>query len=189
MQIYKLNQHSYVHLDRLSKDWDAPIYVFFKPTVKVAYLNNRKSGEEHKAHVFECAASQCRCRTRFVNRFLHTRDAKSTSNLRRHAQICWGTDTVAAADNTPNVQTARAALGARKEVDGSITASFERVGKGKVTYSHKQHTKAEARYAPCSSSSLLHLLIKYLAVPSSCDGLQRINDPFKLSTTVLSDLL
>ena len=29
--------------------------------------------------------------------------------------------------------------------DGSITASFEQKGKGKVTYSHCQHTKAETQ--------------------------------------------
>ncbi|KAF8960089.1 hypothetical protein BDZ97DRAFT_1761045 [Flammula alnicola] len=63
-------------LARLAKDWDAPIYVFFKPMPSVEYINGRK------AHVFECGASQCRCRTRFVRRFLDTGDAKSTSNLR-----------------------------------------------------------------------------------------------------------
>jgi hypothetical protein len=36
--------------------------------------------------------------------------------------------------------------GMAKLVDGSITAHFERKGKGKVTYSHRPHTKAETRF-------------------------------------------
>ena len=31
---------------------------------------------------------------------------------------------------------------------GSITAAFERKGKGKITYSHRQHTKMETKYVP-----------------------------------------
>ncbi|KAF8261703.1 hypothetical protein EI94DRAFT_1705327 [Lactarius quietus] len=34
-------------LERLSKDWDAPIYTFFKPMPVVEYI------DQHKAHVFE----------------------------------------------------------------------------------------------------------------------------------------
>lgn len=30
--------------------------------------------------------------------------------------------------------------------DGSITAAFEHIGKGAITYSHRQFTKTEARY-------------------------------------------
>ena len=105
----------------------------------VEYINGRK------AHVFECAAVKCHSKHRFVRRFLDTGDAKSTGNLRRHAKTCWGKDTVAAADNTQDIQTAREALGSSKSVDGSITALFDRAAKGRVTYSHRQHTKLEAR--------------------------------------------
>ena len=71
-------------------------------------------------------------------------DAKSTSNLHKHAKICWGEEPVAAADATKDVHAAREALGKYK--DSSITAAFQRVAKGKVTYSHRQHSTAEARY-------------------------------------------
>jgi hypothetical protein len=84
-----------------------------------------------------------------VRRFLDTRDAKSTSNLRRHAKACWGEDTVAAADDTSDLKTAREALSKRKDLNGTITAAFERAGKGRsgrITYNHRQHTKAESRY-------------------------------------------
>jgi hypothetical protein len=128
-------------LVRLQKDWDAPIYVFFKPFPSIQYIQSRK------AHVFECAAIQCHCRTRFVRRFLDTSDSKSTSNLRRHAKVCWSEEAVQAADGTRDVRAARDALQNIKTVNGSITAAFQRVGEGKVIYSHRQHTKTESRYA------------------------------------------
>lgn len=115
--------------------------MFFKPLPSIQYIHNRK------AHVFECAASACHCRTRFVRRYLDTSDAKSTSNLRRHAKICWSDEAVAAADGTRDVKAARAALQNLKTVNGSITTAFHQAGEGRAVYSHRQHTKPEARYA------------------------------------------
>jgi uncharacterized DUF497 family protein len=128
--------------ERLSKEWNSPVYVFFKPTPSIEYINNRR------VHVFECAAKGCKGRGngRYVRRYLDTSDAKSTSNLRKHAKICWSDDIVALADKTKDVGAAREALAGLKNVDASITAVFERVAKSKVTYSHRQHTKTEARY-------------------------------------------
>ena len=121
-------------LDRLSKEWDAPIYVFFKPSPTVEYING------HKAHVFECGTKSCKSRVRYVRRFLDTGDAKSTGNLRRHAKTCWGQETVTTADNTRDVKTACDVLAKAKGMNGSITAMFQRAAKGTVTYSHRQHT-------------------------------------------------
>lgn len=39
--------------DQLSKDWDAPIYAFFKPTPLVDYIKN------HKAHIFVYMSQNC----------------------------------------------------------------------------------------------------------------------------------
>ena len=78
-----------------------------------------------------------------VRRYLDTTDAKSTGNLRKHARLCWGVDRVAAADETRNIGAAFDAL--KKSKDGSITEAFDRVGKGKVTYSHRQHTTTQTR--------------------------------------------
>ena len=107
---------------------------------QVEYVNNRR------AHVFECAAGKCRGKHgQDVCRFLDTGDAKSTSSLRRHAKNCWGDEAVAAADSTQDLESARVVLAKTKLRDRSITAEFERIGKGKVTYSHCQHTSTESR--------------------------------------------
>jgi hypothetical protein len=107
---------------------------------RVEYVNDRL------AHVFECAAGKCRGKNgRDVRRFLDTGDAKSTSGLRRHAKNCWGDEAVAAADSTQDLEGARVVLARTKLRDGSITAAFEHIGKGKVSYSHRQHTSTESR--------------------------------------------
>lgn len=122
------------------EEWNSPIYVFFKPTPTIECIKGRR------VHVFECAATHCKGKGngRIVCRYLDTGDAKSTGNLRKHAKLCWGEEVVAAADNTKDIHVAREAL-EKKSVDSSITSAFERVSKGKVTYSHRQHTTAEAR--------------------------------------------
>lgn len=61
---------------------------------------------------------------------------------------------VTAADKAANANDVR-----RTTVKGaldpqSITTAFERKGKGKVTYSHRQHTKTEARYVRVAPQTL-----------------------------------
>jgi hypothetical protein len=65
--------------------------------------------------------------------------------MRKHAKKCWGDDVVNSADKAKNANEVRA-----KTIKGaldpqSITAAFERKGKGKVKYSHRQHTKTESK--------------------------------------------
>jgi hypothetical protein len=128
--------------DRLEKDWTSPIYVFFNRTPRIEYVDRRR------VHVFRCAASHCKARHgRDVRRFLDTGDARSTSGLRRHAKMCWGEEAVSAADNTKDLDGARAVLAkSGLKRNGSITQAFERIGKDKVSYSHRQHTYTETRY-------------------------------------------
>ena len=126
--------------EHLMKDWTTPIYAFFKPTPLIEHIDGRC------CHVFQCMVKACKHKLRGVRRFLDTGDAKSTGNLRKHAKRCWGDDVVATADKATNANDVR-----RTTVKGaldpqSITAAFERKGKGKVTFSHRQHTKTEARY-------------------------------------------
>ena len=58
---------------------------------------------------------------------------------------CWGAEAVEAADQTKDAMEARNSVVNSLLKDGSITAIFKRVGKGKVTYSHQQHTKIEIK--------------------------------------------
>ncbi|KAF8264316.1 hypothetical protein EI94DRAFT_1593729, partial [Lactarius quietus] len=156
-------------IERLSKDWDAPINAFFKPMLIVEYI------DQHKAHVFECAAHSCHGRSRFVRRYLDTVDAKPTSNSRRHAKLCWGEETVTMADDAHDAKTACEALRHGKKVNGSIMSAFQRVAKGQVTYSHCQHTKLEAQ----SLGTRSHILKTFFSVLSLYVGLQRVNSPFR----------
>jgi hypothetical protein len=123
------------------KDWSAPIYAFFKATPIIDHIDNCH------IHVFTCNAKTCKGRGkngRDVRQFLGTSDSTSTSNLGRHAKICWSGETVKAASNAKDVHAALAVLAKSNLKDGSITAAFERVGKEKVTYSHRQHTRTES---------------------------------------------
>ncbi|PPQ84551.1 hypothetical protein CVT26_002898 [Gymnopilus dilepis] len=123
----------------LMKKWNTPVYAFFKPRPAIAYVEGRK------VHVFECGASHCKCKTHAMQRYIDTGDVSSTSNLCWHATQCWGEEAIAAVQETCNLQGSQEVLSGIKEVNGSITAALERVGKEKVTYSHRQHTKAESR--------------------------------------------
>ncbi|KAG1871906.1 hypothetical protein C8R48DRAFT_574158, partial [Suillus tomentosus] len=121
---------------RLTKDWIAPIYSFFNPVPVIGHVNGRRF------HAFSCCAKGC---NQSIRRFLDKADAKSTSNMRKHAKKCWGRETVEIVDKAKNATVARESIIEPLHTTGSITAAFERKGKGKVTYSHRQHTKTESR--------------------------------------------
>jgi hypothetical protein len=124
-------------------EWTSPIYVFFKTKPRIEYIDGRK------AHIFECASGRCKCRNgRDMHRYQDKGDKNFTSNLRKHAKICWGADAVVAADATHDVDAARVALIKSGVRDGSITAEFQRMGKGKVSFSTRQHTRTETRSVP-----------------------------------------
>ena len=134
--------------DCLAKEWNAPIYAFFHPVPAIDYVGN----PPRRVHVFECNAKACKGKgvaRRHVRRYLDTADGKSTSNLRRHAKVCWGEEAIAGADSVRSQGAARQivekSLGT---LNGSITAMFKLVkGGGLVTHSHRQHTRVQARYA------------------------------------------
>ena len=105
--------------------------------------------KDRRVHVFVCGAQHCQGKGKYgqhVRRYLDKADAKSTSNLRRHAKGCWGDEAVEAADNTKDIFAARDAMAKATHRNGSLTSAFERVSKGnRTSYSHRQHTKAEVR--------------------------------------------
>lgn len=122
------------------KTWVSPIYVFFKPRPIIEEEDGRRS------HVFVCTAKPCKT-GKGVRRYLDTKDATSTSNLRRHAEGCWGTDTVKMVRELDSVGAAREyLLGAgRLDREAPITFHFKREKGGKVSYMHRNHTKHETR--------------------------------------------
>jgi hypothetical protein len=126
----------------MSRKWTSPVYIFFETTPQIEHRDGRR------CHIFKCAATQCKGRnSKYVCRFLDKGDANSTSNLLRHAKKCWGEEAVEAATATGDLDAARKVLEKTKLRNGDITTEFRRIGKGKVTYRHTQHTTTEARYA------------------------------------------
>jgi hypothetical protein len=77
-------------------------------------------------------------------RYLDTKDANSTSNLRKHVKNCWSEEALLAAEDAKEVGRARENIRAYSK-NGSITQAFARVNNKKVTYSTRQHTKVETR--------------------------------------------
>lgn len=125
-------------VERLRKEWRAPIYGFFEPKPRVMEVNGRR------AHDFICGARGC---TTTIRRYLDKKDAKSTGNLRRHAKSCWGVEVVSNADQAKDSTKVREALAKGNLKNGSITFAFEQMGK--VAYSHRPHTREETRYVMC----------------------------------------
>ncbi|TFK78990.1 hypothetical protein K466DRAFT_457331, partial [Polyporus arcularius HHB13444] len=122
--------------EKRQKRWTSHVYAFYKPEVKIVVISPTKIG-----HEFMCAKPGCK---ETVRRYLDTEDATSTGNLSTHAVACWGAEIVCAAKATGNPTKARPMV-EKFGRTGTITKIFERIGKGKVSYSTRQHTSTEAR--------------------------------------------
>jgi len=167
--------HRFSPLERLSDDWVSPIYAFFQRTPSIVNVDGRR------VHEFKCTASNCKgCgkNPRIVRRYLDTSDRNSTGNLRKHARLCWGDEILGSADACGDLESARQGLDHAKMLkDGSITAAFERKGKGKVMYSHCQHNKAQTRSV--AIDNYLPNLTR-VSGPKSSVGYRKACDPFLL---------
>lgn len=101
--------------------WTSPIYVFFRITPSIEYIDDRR------AQVFECAAGRCNGKNgRDVSRFLDEGDRKTFVGMPR----CAGVPTRLKRQMRP----AMLMLHARSKTklrDGSIIAEFGQFGKGK----------------------------------------------------------
>ncbi|KAG2345886.1 hypothetical protein BDR05DRAFT_843821, partial [Suillus weaverae] len=122
--------------EQLMREWISPVYAFFDPTPQIVEIAGCH------AHEFKCQANGCKVK---VRHFLDKADARSTGNMRKHVRLCWGGEVLKAADNTKDANEVCSKIVGSILRDGSITASFERKGKGKITYSHHQHTRVETR--------------------------------------------
>jgi hypothetical protein len=61
--------------------------------------------------------------------------------MRKHAKKCWGAETVELADKAKNAAEVRVTAVKGILDPQSITVAFERKGKGKVTFSHRQQKR------------------------------------------------
>ncbi|KIK33082.1 hypothetical protein CY34DRAFT_36909, partial [Suillus luteus UH-Slu-Lm8-n1] len=122
--------------ERVMKDWNSPVYAFFDPTPQIVEIDGRR------AHDFKCQAKRCKTK---VRRYLDKGDARSTGNMWKHVRSCWGDEVLKAADEAKDANEVQQQIVGSFLRNGSITASFERKSKGKVTYSHCQHTRVETR--------------------------------------------
>ncbi|KAG2085759.1 uncharacterized protein F5147DRAFT_588833 [Suillus discolor] len=133
--MYKL---TLVTTEQLMKEWNSPIYAFFDPMPAIEIIDGRR------AHGFKCMAKGCKV---CICRFLDKKDARSTGNMQKHVKTCWGDEVLQACDDAKNAEEVRTKIVTSILHSGSITASFERKGKGKVTYSHRQHTHTETKWS------------------------------------------
>ncbi|KIK77422.1 hypothetical protein PAXRUDRAFT_166906, partial [Paxillus rubicundulus Ve08.2h10] len=122
--------------ERLKKEWVSPFYAFFDPTPVIIKVNGCC------AHEFKCSA--CNCKAKGCQ-YLDKKDAHSTGNMRKHVKSCWGDETLETADTAKDVNEVRAKIVGGVLRNRTIMAAFERKGKGKVVYSHRLHTRAEAK--------------------------------------------
>ncbi len=127
-------------IERLKKDWNAPVYAFFYPTPLIEYVGEPPNRRRY--HVFKCMGKGC---TTMIRRYLDKGDAKSTSNMLKHVRTCkgWGEDVYNSISEAKDIKVAQASVKGYL-ANGSITVAFAK--QGKVTYSSRQHTKAETRY-------------------------------------------
>ncbi|KIL54599.1 hypothetical protein M378DRAFT_92236, partial [Amanita muscaria Koide BX008] len=123
-------------VEKMMKHWTSPIYAFFGPVPAIEYVHGRR------CHVFKCSGQGCKFMAR---RYLDKGDRASTGNLIRHAKACWGEDAWKAAVACQDADDARNSVTKPLALNGSIAAIFGRKRKGRVTYSHVQHTREQSK--------------------------------------------
>lgn len=97
---------------------------------------------------FRCVAGHCKGRTRFVYRATFGSDRSSTSNLRVHAETCWGKETIDAASKVEGGITATRDLlkgWDNKLRDGTLLSVFKQKSKNKIEYLLHPPTKVEIK--------------------------------------------
>jgi hypothetical protein len=145
----------------MRKKWQSAVYAFFEPDIRIEY--EVKGAARRKCHIFSCAGGHCSTR---IKRYLDTKDAQSTSNMRKHVVKCWGREVLAAAEKEDDMSERRHMVNDYLRT-GKITMFFKRRAEGQtVTYSVIQHTRPEIRYVTHSVS--LYSLPHRLPQPRVC---------------------
>ncbi|KAL1745835.1 hypothetical protein HDZ31DRAFT_62707 [Schizophyllum fasciatum] len=128
-------------IECLQRGWTGFIYAFYKPHVDLDYVAG-KGGIRRLVHVFLCFNKGCK---HTIRRYQDTTDKYSTGNMIQHAESCWGKDAVNVVQAHDDCDTAREKVVDPLKLLGKLTAAFARQGKGKITYSTRQHTKTETK--------------------------------------------
>ncbi|KIK78545.1 hypothetical protein PAXRUDRAFT_40912, partial [Paxillus rubicundulus Ve08.2h10] len=121
----------------LMKEWTSPIYAFFDATPQILTIDG------WQVHEFKCSAWGCKVK---IQCYLDKKDVRSTGNMQKHVKGCWGPEVLPATDSAKDANEVCKNIVGSILCTGSITAEFERKGKGKVVYSHRQHTHTETRH-------------------------------------------
>ncbi len=128
---------------RLKKTWNSPIYGFFHAEPNIEVVTGRR------CHQFICLADRCKGQghnRKTVRRYLDTSDAKSTSNLRKHAERCFGVEIVKKSVGS-TVGAVREGV-MQQRGNGTLPYAFDKIaGKGVARYSPQQLTKVEIQAA------------------------------------------
>lgn len=126
---------TYSNIECVQPGWKAQIYAFYNPDVTIEYPKGRR------AIAFECAG----CKSK-VFRYFDTQDSTSTSNLRTHVKKCkrWGEGVLTEVCATKDLDEARTMASSYTRT-GTITKIFKCLGKGKLTFSTRQHRPQETR--------------------------------------------
>ena len=119
----------------MMKDWSSPVYVFFEePTVDCV--------DGCRAHVFKCSGHGCKAS---IRRFIDTKDAGSTGNMRKHVRACWGADALRTADSAKDIDEVHNKIVQSFHRNSKITTAFEHKTNRKATYANILHTRLEIR--------------------------------------------
>ena len=125
----------------MMRKWTSPIYAFYHTTPKIDHVAG-KGGVMRRVHVFSCFNKACK---HTIRRYQDTSDKYSTGNMLRHAESCWGKEAVEIARVHDDCDAAREKVVGPLRSSGKLTVAFARKGKGKITYSTRQHTKTETK--------------------------------------------
>ena len=104
--------------------------------------SDRKFDGGRKCHVFRCRGKGCKYE---VARFQDTSDRNSTGRLRRHVNICFPEGALAKKEGGDDSNDEKQGEARGEGRSGRIDMTFRRTGKGKVTFTMREHTKAETR--------------------------------------------
>ena len=126
----------------MMRDWNSPVYAFFGPMPDIVYVDN------WRCHIFKCLVKGCDHK---VWHFLDKGNKVLTGNMCKHIRLCWGEDILSQVVEVKNIEAVRDLIRNHTK-NGSITVSFKIKGKGKVTYSHRQHTHAETWHGVMASA-------------------------------------